>query len=251
MPSFDCIIWLAALVGDGACAINPDIAKEINQSSVKWLCQNFKGKIYFTSTCSVYGQGDGLLTEVSPKNPLSVYAKTKLAAESYLLDHGATIFRLGTVFGVSDSYSRIRMDLVVNAMTMNALLKGELYVQGGEQWRPLIHVRDIAYSIVESLEKESHGIFNLHYENITIKDLAQRITKIVGGEIIYTELPFQDQRNYKVSSDKARGELGFYPVYPIELGIKQVRDLVISKRIKNPLEDIYHNQKYLDKIGVS
>src|SRR5438105_3285211 len=74
----DAVVWLAALVGDGACALNPEISTEINQEAVAWLSQNFDGRIIFMSTCSVYGAQDGVLTEDSPTNPLSVYAATKL-----------------------------------------------------------------------------------------------------------------------------------------------------------------------------
>jgi nucleoside-diphosphate-sugar epimerase len=96
----DAVIWLAALVGDGACALNPTLSIDINQNSVEWLSKNYDGRIIFMSTCSVYGAQDGELTEDSPKNPLSVYAMTKLAAEAFLENKNALIFRLGTIFGV-------------------------------------------------------------------------------------------------------------------------------------------------------
>jgi nucleoside-diphosphate-sugar epimerase len=72
----DAVVWLAALVGDGACALHPDVTLEINQSSVEWLTKNFKGRIIFLSTCSVYGAQDGTLNEESAVKPLSVYAST-------------------------------------------------------------------------------------------------------------------------------------------------------------------------------
>ena len=80
----DVVVWLAALVGDAACALNPDVSIEIDQESVKWLAGHFDGRIVFLSTCSVYGARDGVLDESSPTNPLSVYAVTKLEAERYL-----------------------------------------------------------------------------------------------------------------------------------------------------------------------
>src|SRR6185369_372366 len=112
----DAVVWLAALVGDGACALNPEITTEINQDTVKWLTESFSGRIVFMSTCSVYGAQDGELNESSPLNPLSVYAATKLDAEKYLIERNAIIFRLGTLFGVGDLFSRIRLDLVVNTL---------------------------------------------------------------------------------------------------------------------------------------
>ncbi len=78
----DAVIWLAALVGDGACALNPEIAAEINHTSLSWLARTFDGRIIFLSTCSVYGAQDRELDEDSPTDPLSVYAVTKLAART-------------------------------------------------------------------------------------------------------------------------------------------------------------------------
>src|SRR5438552_5320705 len=116
----ECVVWLAALVGDGACALNPEIAVELNFKTVKWLHENFAGRVIFASTCSVYGAQDGELVERSAINPLSVYAATKLQAEAALADSDAISFRLGTLFGVGDEFSRIRLDLVVNTLTVRA-----------------------------------------------------------------------------------------------------------------------------------
>ena len=140
----DSVIWLAALVGDGACAINPKLTFEINSESVKFLVENFKKRIVFLSTCSVYGAQDGLLDENSSVNPLSEYASSKVQAEEYLKGTNSIIFRLGTLFGISDEFSRIRLDLVVNILVTKALTEGKLTVFGGDQWRPLLHVNDVA-----------------------------------------------------------------------------------------------------------
>jgi len=80
----DAVVWLAAMVGDGACALDPDLTRAINVDSVRWLREHFDGRIVFMSTCSVYGAQDGLLTEESPLNPLSLYAETKAEAEQAL-----------------------------------------------------------------------------------------------------------------------------------------------------------------------
>src|SRR2546430_3609497 len=70
----DAVVWLAALVGDGACALNPDLSVILNQESIRWLAHDFDGRIVFLSTCSVYGAQNAVLDESSPTNPLSVYA---------------------------------------------------------------------------------------------------------------------------------------------------------------------------------
>ena len=144
----DTVIWMAALVGDGACSINPVITNKVNFESVENLAKNFNGKIVFFSTCSVYGAQDDVLDENSNTNPLSVYASTKLSAEKILLSKNSLIFRLGTLFGVGDAFSRIRMDLVVNVLTAKAITEKKLTVFGGRQFRPLLHVKDAARMII-------------------------------------------------------------------------------------------------------
>src|SRR5205807_2089198 len=124
----DAVVWLAALVGDPACALHPDVSVEINQKSLKTVAENFNGRIVFLSTCSVYGAQDNVLDESSPLNPLSVYAVTKQEAEQYLSGKNAIIFRLGTLFGVGDLFSRIRLDLVVNILTVKAHRTGNIKV---------------------------------------------------------------------------------------------------------------------------
>ncbi len=115
----DAIIWLAAIVGDGACQLNPEITIEVNQEAVGWLVRHFDRRIVFMSTCSVYGAQDNVeLTEDSLTAPLSMYAASKLAAETYLRGTNAITFRLGTLFGVGDEFARVRLDLVVNTLTV-------------------------------------------------------------------------------------------------------------------------------------
>ena len=244
----DAVIWLAALVGDGACAINPDISMEINQDAVRWLSENYDGRIIFTSTCSVYGAQNGILSEDSPTGPLSVYARTKLAAERYLEDKNALIFRLGTLFGISDLFARLRLDLVVNVMTVRAALEGELTVYGGEQFRPLLHVRDVAEAIVQYIDTEHTGIYNLHRQNVRIVDLAYQVRNHFPDTIVSrTEMEFQDARNYRVSSDKIRTELGWRPKYSIDDGIIEIKELIETKRLKDVMNPRYTNQAFLTR----
>ena len=134
---YDAVIWAAALVGDGACNINPRLTNKLNYDSVKFLKKNFKGKIIFSLHVQYMVRKIIFLNEKSPTNPLSLYALTKLKSEKILKDTNATIFRLGTLFGLSDQFSRIRMDLVVNTLTAKAYLENKIYVYGGEQYRPL------------------------------------------------------------------------------------------------------------------
>jgi nucleoside-diphosphate-sugar epimerase len=242
----DAVIWLAALVGDGACALNPEVSVAINQESVKFLADNFDGRIIFMSTCSVYGAQDGILDENSPLNPLSVYASTKLEAEKYLANKNAIIFRLGTLFGVGDLFSRIRLDLVVNTLTVRAHRYGKITVFGGDQFRPLLHVRDAAKMAVESISTQHTGIFNLHRQNVRIIDLAYQVRNHFPDLVIETTpMKFQDLRNYRVSSEKAQKILGFKPTHSIDEGIEEIKYLLDTHRLKDVDNPRYTNQTYL------
>ena len=247
----DAVIWLAALVGDGACSINPELTFEINSESVKFLAENFKKRIVFLSTCSVYGAQDGMLDETSSINPLSEYASSKVQAEEYLQNSDAIIFRLGTLFGISDEFSRIRLDLVVNILVTKALTEGKLTVFGGEQWRPLLHVNDVANAINHTLEDRVTGIFNLHYKNFKIIDIANEIIQKVPSAIIETTpMKFQDARNYQVSSEKLFNSTGFKAAVDLKSGIQEVFDLISNNRIKDVNHIRYSNQNYLKKYGI-
>jgi nucleoside-diphosphate-sugar epimerase len=242
----DAVVWLAAMVGDGACALDEALTRAINVEAVRWLAETFDGRIAFMSTCSVYGAQDGLLTETSPLNPLSLYAETKVEAELALRRADAVIFRLGTIYGVSDTYSRIRMDLVLNLLTVKAILYGRISVFGGEQYRPLLHVRDVAHAVVRTLFRDYRGIFNLESENVTIRELAERIMAVRPDvEAEFTEAPVQDLRNYRVSSEKARATFGFEPELTVEDGIRQIVSVVEDGRIRDTSMPRYSNLDFL------
>ena len=251
LNNYDSVIWLAALVGDGACSINPSLTQEINAESVKNLTKNYSGRIVFLSTCSVYGAQEGVLSEDSSTNPLSEYASSKLIAEKYLEDSNVIIFRLGTLFGISDQYSRIRLDLVVNILVTKALMENKMSVFGGDQWRPLLHVNDVANAIDVTVETQVNGIFNLHYKNFRIIEIAEEIEKkITKAEIIKTPLEFQDARNYQVTSEKLHRETGFKAEVDLKLGIDEIYELISKNRIKDISDPRYSNQNFLNLYGV-
>tara|TARA_Y100001960_G_scaffold302989_1_gene354598 strand:- start:248 stop:850 length:603 start_codon:yes stop_codon:yes gene_type:complete len=200
----------------------------------------------------VYGAQDAVLDEESETNPLSEYASSKLTAEETLNDTDSIIFRLGTLFGVSDRFARIRLDLVVNVLVTKALLEKKMSVFGGEQWRPLLHVNDVASAIDKTLDSNMKGIYNLHYENYKIIDIAEEIAKKVPDSVIETTpMPFQDSRNYRVSSDKLINESNFKPSFDLSVGIDEIYNLIIEKRIKDVNDPRYSNQSFLQRYGVS
>ncbi len=247
LPGYSHVIWLAAVVGDAACRIRPDLTSAVNTEAVKWLAANYDGRVIFPSTCSVYGRSRHLISENSAVNPLSHYARTKLEAEAYLQQPRHLILRLGTVFGVGDTNSRLRMDLVVNYMTASALTKGKLSVCGGTQWRPLIHVKDLAKAMVDNLDKKTHGVHNLSAVNLQIKDLAEIVRGATGCAVEHTPGQFEDQRNYRVSNKKslASGVFTLPKVRNIQFGVGEIADLIGSGRIKYTDNDIYFNERHI------
>lgn len=246
----DVVVWLAALVGDEACALNPDVAFAVNENSVKWLSKFYDKRIIFTSTCSVYGVQDGELDELCPVNPLSVYASSKLAAEKHLKNKNALIFRLGTLFGVGDQFSRIRSDLVVNTLTLRAYRDGILRIFGGKQFRPLLHVKDAVKTIFENLNTHHTGVFNLSRENMKIFDLSQKIKKHFPNiRIIAEKMRFEDSRNYRVRNEKAKKILNFRAKYTVDQGIEELKQLLEENRILDVDNVRYANHMFLAKFN--
>jgi nucleoside-diphosphate-sugar epimerase len=247
----DTVVWLAALVGDGACSLDEQLTRDINVETVRSLVKNFNRQIIIMSTCSVYGAQDGLLNEEVTPNPLSLYAVTKYEAEQIVGATGGTCFRLGTLFGLGDQFSRIRLDLVLNLLTLKACLYGQISVFGGEQYRPLLHVRDVGTAITQVIGKNYGGVYNLHYDNLKISALADRIADFYPGvKVEKTEIKFQDARNYSVDSSKARNTFGFAPALDIDVGIREVGDLVKEGRIRDPNDVQYSNFDYLRPVLV-
>lgn len=251
IPDYDVVIWLAAIVGDGACAVDKNLTAQVNSQTVKWLVDTFPDKkIVFPSTCSVYGANSELVDESSEPNPLSVYAETKLEAERYIVDHhnNYLIFRLGTLFGMSDTYSRVRLDLVSNILSMRAALNEPLQVFGGEQWRPLLHVKDVAHGILYCLNRGITGLYNISFGNYTIKDIAEQIRNVWPiTKVEYQDIQFEDRRDYKVST-AALNRTGFEPRLTMRKGIEEMIKVFSEKRLTNPQDDVYSNVAYLNKL---
>lgn len=251
VDNYDCVVWLAGLVGDGACAVNQRLTKNLNVDTVKWLVDNYKGKIVFPSTCSVYGMNNDLIEEGATPNPLSLYAATKLQAEEYVLNNAkdSLVFRLGTLFGLGDRHSRMRLDLVANILSMRAAKGEKLTVFGGEQWRPLLHVRDVSTAILHGLKNNISGLYNLSYKNYKIVELAEQIQKIIPEcQVEYTDMKFEDLRNYKVKNDKYLAT-GWKPEYTLDDGINQIMSLIEENRIKDTGDVVYSNAAFMRKLN--
>jgi nucleoside-diphosphate-sugar epimerase len=253
----DSVLHLAAIVGDGACQVNPGLTVEVNEiatENIAELCAMYNKRMVFASTCSVYGANNDELTEDSPTNPLSVYAGTKLKAEGHVRKvPNHYIFRLGTLFGLSTPHARLRCDLVANILTYRAMSGQTLKVFGGEQWRPLLHVRDagelMALASVRKQVKEygepGGGTYILSYRNYTMKELAEDILSICNlsrSQMEVTSMPFEDQRNYRVSSER-RGNF-WMPRFTLLDGIGEMAKTVSDGRIADLWSASHHNARY-------
>jgi nucleoside-diphosphate-sugar epimerase len=256
----DSIVHLGALVGDAACAIDEDLTTEINLRATQTIAEVGKGfgvkRFIFASTCSVYGASDEILDERSILRPISLYARTKVESEKVLLGmadaaFAPTVLRFGTIYGLS---GRPRFDLVVNLLAAKAAQDGEVGIFGGKQWRPLVHVKDVAEAIALTLEAPLHSVraqvFNVgsNEQNYQIGDLGQIIKDMVPAARIVTQ-PREDNRNYRVRFDKIRRLLNFEPRYTVSDGVREVIDALTTGKIADYKDPRYTNFGFLQQAG--
>ncbi|MFL5803601.1 MAG: NAD-dependent epimerase/dehydratase family protein [Roseiflexaceae bacterium] len=257
MRDIDAVIHLGAIVGDPACALDEELTIEVNLMATRMIAEVAKGsgvsRFIFASTCSVYGASDELLDERSSLKPISLYARSKIASEKVLRkmtdDHFAPVFlRFGTVYGLS---GRTRFDLVVNLLAAKAIVDGQITVSGGAQWRPFVHVDDVALAVFKVLAAPqalvSNQIFNVgsDEQNYTIAQVGEIIHRMVPLADLVNMGADTDRRNYRVNFGKIRDILGFTPHWTVEQGIKQVIEAIASGRVKDYRESKYSNVKHL------
>ena len=243
----DAVIHLASIVGMPASSIEPRTSEEINYLATKniaELCQLHGIETYiFASTCSVYGaQPNQLITEKSATSPFDFYSKQKYLSERATgwLNSSPTIFRFGTLFGLSP---RMRFDLVVNLFIAQALLEKKITVFGGEQYRPFLHVSDAADSLIFGLENELTGTYNVAYENFTINECAEVIKKLTDCQVEINKND-EDKRDYKVSAKKIK-QMGFSPSKDIEFAFKEIKDAFDKGVLNDYKASKYNNYKHL------
>jgi nucleoside-diphosphate-sugar epimerase len=228
IPNYDIIIPLAAIVGAPACDANKELATKLNFEHVKIIVDNLNDnqKLLMPNTNSQYGSSPDIITEESPFNPLSHYAKTKCDAENYIMANGNGIcFRLATVFGASP---RMRTDLLVNDFVHKAIVDGYLVLFQSHFKRNYIHVKDIANTFlfgIENYEKMNNDVFNvgLSTANLSKMELAEKIKEYIPSLVI-VENNFTsdfDNRNYIVSNDKLE-RFGWKPQHSIDDGVVEL-----------------------------
>lgn len=224
----DVIIPLAAIVGMPACKANPELTIAVNYQQVADIVEVLRDnqKLILPNTNSQYGSSDSIITEESPFNPLSLYAKTKCDAENTMLAKGNGVsLRLATVFGVSP---RMRTDLLVNDFVYKSVVDGYLVLFEAHFKRNYIHVQDIARTfqfIIENYENCKGHAFNvgLSTANLSKLELAEKIKSHIPSLVIKQD-EFKedfDKRNYIVSNEKLEA-LGWKSIYDLDYGIKQL-----------------------------
>lgn len=225
------VVLLASLVGDPICKKYPELAREINEDGAKSLLDRLDefgvSRFVFTSTCSNYGihTGSALATEESALNPQSLYARTKIAVEEYLLERSAqlgsaaTVLRIATAYGLSP---RMRFDLTVSQFARDLATGAPLEVYDADTWRPYCHVRDISAAIMTVLtapEQEVRGeVFNVGdtTQQFTKRMIVDEVRKhLTSASVTYGEGD-TDPRNYRVSFEKIAQRLGFRCAHTVQ-----------------------------------
>ena len=234
LKNVDCVIHLAAIVGEPLCKKIPEAAKQINEIATKNLvnlCKNNNVKRFiFASTCSNYGSSLNIVDESSPVKPLSLYSECKVNSEKYIIDNNSDkfqtcILRFATAHGLSP---RMRFDLLVQEFLHDALVDKKISIFGEDFWRPLIHVDDMASACISVVDASSitisGQIFNVgsSNENYTKKQLANIIQKHVSDIKIEIVKSKTDPRNYKVSFDKIKRILNFQPKRTVENSVVEI-----------------------------
>ena len=250
------VVHLAAIVGDPACARDPELSQAVNVEGSRALASEAREqgveRFLFASTCSNYGRMADPTVPVDEGAllaPVSRYAEQKVEVETWLLDmprdgFAPTCLRFATIYGAAP---RMRFDLTVNEFTRDLWAGRVLEVFGEQFWRPYVHVADAAAAIQTVLEASLDGVsgevFNVGHsdENYRKLDLVELVTKRLGrGEVAFVPRD-EDPRDYKVSFEKIRGALGFVPERRVADGIDEIVRALEEQRFGDPFDARFSN----------
>ncbi len=256
IDGMEAVVHLAAIVGDPACARDPETAAAVNREASLALIEACQAaglhRFIFASTCSNYGRMEdptSYVDETSTLSPVSLYAETKVAVEQFLLDmQGAslvpTVVRFATVYGVSP---RMRFDLTVNEFALELATAKKLDVFGEQFWRPYVHVRDTARAVAMVLDapdaKVNGEVFNVgdSAENYQKKQLVDLIMPLVPDATVEYVSRNEDPRDYRVAFEKIQQQLGFDVSRTVPDGIQEVIDLVREELISDYSDPRFRN----------
>lgn len=259
----DAVIHLACISNDPSFELDPDLGRSINYDAFRPMVEIARdagvNRFIYASSSSVYGvKQEDQVTEELSLEPLTDYSKYKAMCEDVLReyerpDFTTAILRPATVCGYAP---RQRLDVIVNIMTSLAVHSGRLTVNGGDQYRPNIHMEDMTEVYLRMLEWPQALIagetFNVGYANQTVLELAETVRRVVGPErteLVRTET--NDPRSYRVSSDKIKKRLGFEVTHTIEEAVVDLCDAFSTGKLPNALDDPrYYNVKLMKAIGL-
>jgi nucleoside-diphosphate-sugar epimerase len=254
LDGVETIIHLANIANDPAVELNPTLSWEVNVLATQQLADRVVrgGRVrqfLFASSGSVYGVKDEPhVTEDLPLVPISAYNKTKMVAERVLLSYGDAMqvhcIRPATVCGYSP---RMRLDVSVNMLTMQALAKGKITVFGGDQTRPNINIHDMVRVYQHFLANPSlpSGCYNAGFENISILDIARRVVERIPADVVATES--NDPRSYRQNSDKLLAT-GFRSTHSVASAIEEVIGAYRAGDLRD--EDRYYTVRTMKSLGL-
>jgi nucleoside-diphosphate-sugar epimerase len=263
VPGCDAVIHLACISNDPSFDLDPALGKSINYDAFVDLVAVSKAagvrRFVYASSSSVYGIKDvPNVTEDLPLEPLTDYSKYKALCEDVLLQARAPgfttlIVRPATVCGYSP---RLRLDLAVNILTNHAVTHRQIKVFGGGQMRPNIHIKDMVELYVRSLawpdEAIDGRIYNVGYHNHRVREIADIVKGVVGGDVEVVTTPSDDNRSYHVSSEKIRRELGFEATHSIEDAVRDLVTAFEAGRIPDSMtDDRYYNIKRMQRTNLA
>lgn len=256
----EAVVDLSGISNDPSCELEPELTQSVNVDGGKRLARLAREagarRYVYSSSCSVYGHGEGMgLTETSGRHPVSLYAKAKVALEDFLFGEmrrsgfEVCALRLATVFGLAP---RMRFDLAVNVMTKNAYVNRRIVVDGGgRQWRPFVHVRDVADAFTLAMTSDAKlvdgEVFNVGStaNNVQILNLAFRVRDAIPGTEVAHAPTDPDLRDYNVNFDKIQRVLDFSTKRTIDDGVREVLEALRNGQLDPDDRRWYTLKQYL------
>lgn len=265
----DTVISLACISNDASFVLDESLSTSINLDAFEPMVIAAKKagvkRFIYASSSSVYGVSDKPnVTEDHPLIPLTLYNKYKGMCEPLLFKHMDENFtcvtiRPATLCGYGP---RLRLDLSVNILTNHAISNNKIMVFGGEQLRPNLHIQDMCDLYVLLLtapkEKIAGEIFNAGYENMSIKDIALVVKRVVEeefpekGSLKIEVTASNDNRSYHINSDKIQRVLGFESKLSVEDAVRDLCHAFRDGKIADSMtDDKYYNVKRIQALEVA
>lgn len=256
------VIHLACISNDPSFDLDPKLGKSINLDSFSPLVnlskKNGVQRFIYASSSSVYGvKTEEKVTEDLSLEPLTDYSRFKANCEEIILaahspNFRCTVLRPATVCGVSP---RQRFDLSVNILTNHAINLRKIMVFGGSQFRPNLHIQDMARAYLHLLEQDKNidgAIFNVGGENLSLDQIAQKVKNQLDFELEIHHSDTNDLRSYRVDSSKIQVDLGFKPIFSVDDAITDLQKAFVDNRYENSLENsLYFNIKRMKALSLA